>query len=1373
MSSNYSSTSHKPASARDVFEGRGSVEVGTHHGGDFNTYFGHKIAKLRSKNAVVDEELDSRIFDRCYLTINGLTVPPVAELRRLIRVNGGVCEQYPTPQVTHVVTNSLTEAQIQLMLKTKNTRLADRKLYVTVAWVLESIAKKVRLPECDFPPLGLPQATSVKVSNYFSVKPTANTNPDINSSGDNADEKGHDEAVRDTDEATADDRHTVAEEVQQQSFYPNDPATLPRQQQELAVLNPFDFQNESDMFDVDMVDGLQSPALNSTNVTSPRAGTSSASSSSSYYGLSLDEYTTDKVPNFLKQFFSRSRLHFIGVWRSRLSTVAMKAKALRIPAASGANIVTSAGTSSSSVNIDGRPPRQSGPTKGTEMRCQKSDMDEEDDEEGDDEELGYHRDITLNQEITSGMNFHSTTGIANMERASLKPRRVVLHIDLDCFFVSALTRDKSELQHRPVAVAHSASAGSSEVSSCNYHARKYGLKNGMFMRSAKELCPDLVVLGYDFKLYEQLAEIFYLICFSCGAARVEPVSVDECYVEFTVAQDAHFDAKAKAEDIRARIYRETGGCTASVGIGHSMLVARLATKRAKPNGVFEYESNQPITTSEIASSDNHRHVSNMSRSHGGDDEDEDDAMFGGMILTQQHRLDSPVERMAGGVNASRTASNTYGCAIPSEYLRELSLRELPGVGWNLAHKLEERNMRVCADVWPHSVQSLTSWFGTSNGFLLHGYSRGIDDRQLTTVQPPKSVGCDINWGIRFHEFDKAVEFFANDVIGEVSERLQQTFRKRKCVTIKLKQRAPDASRITSKFLGCGLCLEASKSVTLPHGFMYDAATVASVAVPLFKKMLSTFPVEDLRGLGLHVSKLEPASQLGNSVGSSGSGTENSIKSMFAGTSKATASPRKPAVSDNVSAASKRDEIIVVLDDEEGGTPKSPGLRNILESSDFTFSQKEFLGALPSDIRAEAVQQLQLKQHPSTEDPLVSTKPATAGSKRTATQAAGSRPAKSSKTAVSGKKTSKQQSSAKKAPAPVAAANDGGSGSGKLAKQQITLTQRGYVKSETGEDVTVIDDGDDIDTNHDVETSSALYISDSTVDDEWSRSSIDSFSTGIPNRPYIGTGIRKVSTAGKRGFCNTTNSKKSNNNKRKFDDGFHSFEYIAHCSEGQRGEDDVLFVGEAVQLTDIPLEKVVNIIRTSNMFVRKNVVTINREIRELLYSSAGIEPSHPLGPQLPGEELISYLIAYGLWMIDTDQLDIFVVFMKYLRRIIDAIVERTDEASRSPRDKPAAVTDYSCEADWMQLSQVGGSMSLLTYVRQNSLNASKPINPVMSPKPSSPNIHSPQSIPVSANSYFTGYDKIDAKTAWGLTGIIVDNATQTFLHVKFSGINVQV
>ncbi len=118
--------------------------------------------------------------------------------------------------------------------------------------------------------------------------------------------------------------------------------------------------------------------------------------------------------------------------------------------------------------------------------------------------------------------------------------RVVLHVDMDCFFVSVLLRDRPELLDKPVAVAHSSGTvgqhggdgghpiggGNSEISSCNYAARQKGVRAGMWMTKARKECPELVVLSYDFPAYDRITHNIYSI-FCRIAPVVQAVSCDE------------------------------------------------------------------------------------------------------------------------------------------------------------------------------------------------------------------------------------------------------------------------------------------------------------------------------------------------------------------------------------------------------------------------------------------------------------------------------------------------------------------------------------------------------------------------------------------------------------------------------------------------------------------------------------------------------------------------------------------------------------------------------------------------------------------------------------------------------------------------------
>lgn len=220
--------------------------------------------------------------------------------------------------------------------------------------------------------------------------------------------------------------------------------------------------------------------------------------------------------------------------------------------------------------------------------------------------------------------------------------RTIMHIDMDCFFASVGIRDRFDLQDKPVAVAHSINGislnySTSEIASCNYHARSKGIKNGMFIGQAKSLEPNLIIIPYEFDKYDECSKSLYS-CLIKYANYVQAVSCDEAYIDVTHyiqsqlhlenyhtnnykqynSKDIDFDIedeedddnhqnkvlssqqnkdniKQKYEDllitlasnIKKDIYDSTKGCNASIGISHNILLARLATIKAKPNGIYK------------------------------------------------------------------------------------------------------------------------------------------------------------------------------------------------------------------------------------------------------------------------------------------------------------------------------------------------------------------------------------------------------------------------------------------------------------------------------------------------------------------------------------------------------------------------------------------------------------------------------------------------------------------------------------------------------------------------------------------------------------------------------------------------------------------
>ncbi|XP_076915898.1 DNA repair protein REV1-like [Bidens hawaiensis] len=365
----------------------------------------------------------------------------------------------------------------------------------------------------------------------------------------------------------------------------------------------------------------------------------------------------------------------------------------------------------------------------------------------------------------------------SISASSTCQRNAILHIDMDCFFVSVVIRNHPELWDKPVAVCHSDNPrGTSEISSANYPARDHGVRAGIFVRDAKACCPHLVIVPYDFEAYEEVADQFYGILHKhCN--KVQAMSCDEAILDITDLDD---DPQVLASLIRKEIF-DTTSCTASVGISNNILMARLATRSAKPNGQ---------------------------------------------------------------------------CYLPPEkvddFLKELPVKALPGIGRALEEKLKGRHVKTCGELRIISKDSLQRDFGQKTGDMLWNYSRGIDNRIVGIIQESKSVGADVNWGVRFKD-TKDSQVFLLSLCKEVSLRLNGCGVRGRTFTLKVKKRKSDAEPV--KYMGHGDCDNLSHSSTVPM-----ATDNVDVLYRITKQLFSHLhiDVKEIRGIGLHVTKLESA-----------------------------------------------------------------------------------------------------------------------------------------------------------------------------------------------------------------------------------------------------------------------------------------------------------------------------------------------------------------------------------------------------------------------------------------------------------------------------------------------------------------------------------
>ncbi|KAM6978885.1 LOW QUALITY PROTEIN: DNA repair protein REV1 [Tautogolabrus adspersus] len=445
--------------------------------------------------------------------------------------------------------------------------------------------------------------------------------------------------------------------------------------------------------------------------------------------------------------------------------------------------------------------------------------------------------------------------------SSSSVKSCIFHVDMDCFFVSVGIRHRPELKGKPVAVTSNrgqsrvpqrpganpqlelqyyqrkqthpqsesadgdlyrtpsqespdshangveqdaASLSMAEIASCSYEARQMGVRNGMFFGKAKQLCPLLQSVPYDFEAYKEVAFTMYETL--AGYTHdIEALSCDELLIDSSaLLAELGISAEDLAEVIRADIKEKTG-CSASVGMGSNILLARLATRKAKPEGQYFLKS-----------------------------EEVDD------------------------------------------FIRDLAVTSLPGVGPVMGRKLAAMGVRSCGDLQQVSLSQLQKKFGPRTGQTLFRFCRGLDDRPVRYEKERKSVSAEMNYNIRFTKVDEAESFLTN-LSTEVQKRLQEAGLRGRRVTLKIMVRKVGAPLEPAKYGGHGICDNLAKTVMLAQS-TDSGELIAAAVIKLFHGM--KLQVEDLRGVGIQVQLLE-----GNSVTQdSTSSRTRSIKDMLLGQS---------------------------------------------------------------------------------------------------------------------------------------------------------------------------------------------------------------------------------------------------------------------------------------------------------------------------------------------------------------------------------------------------------------------------------------------------------------------------------------------------------
>lgn len=272
------------------------------------------------------------------------------------------------------------------------------------------------------------------------------------------------------------------------------------------------------------------------------------------------------------------------------------------------------------------------------------------------------------------------------EPGDARTARKIVHVDMDAFYASVEQRDRPELRGLPVVVAWTGPR--SVVCAASYEARRYGVHSAMSAMRAERLCPDAVFVPPDFNRYRavsrQVREIF-----ARHTDLVEPLSLDEAYLDVTANKRGLATATEVAQAIRAEIRAETD-LTASAGVAPNKFLAKIASDWNKPDGLF---------------------------------------------VIRPHRV--------------------------LEFLQDLPVRKIPGVGKVTQGRLETLGIRTVGDLRQRAPAELELHFGRY-GYRLHELAHGIDEREVEPDQVAQQVSAETTFStdLRLDELGETLDRLA-------------------------------------------------------------------------------------------------------------------------------------------------------------------------------------------------------------------------------------------------------------------------------------------------------------------------------------------------------------------------------------------------------------------------------------------------------------------------------------------------------------------------------------------------------------------------------------------------------------------------------------
>jgi DNA polymerase-4 len=243
----------------------------------------------------------------------------------------------------------------------------------------------------------------------------------------------------------------------------------------------------------------------------------------------------------------------------------------------------------------------------------------------------------------------------------------IIHIDMDSFYASIEISEKPFLKDKPVAVGGKPTERG-VLTTCNYIARRYGIHSAMSSKKAMSICKNLIILPVDIEKYKTISKEIFKI-FKCYSNKIEPISVDEAYIDVTQSEYCRGDPEEMAKQMRSCILKDFK-ITASAGISCNKLISKICSDFKKPNNQYRIC----------------------------DDE------------------------------------------IP-EFIKNVRLNKLPGIGKVNFKKCLNLNMEHCKDMYNYSVDELIMIFGVY-GKTLYNFIRGIDTRNVDISRVRKSISVE-------------------------------------------------------------------------------------------------------------------------------------------------------------------------------------------------------------------------------------------------------------------------------------------------------------------------------------------------------------------------------------------------------------------------------------------------------------------------------------------------------------------------------------------------------------------------------------------------------------------------------------------------------